>query len=94
MESILYGVYLFLAVFAAGNMTTLQIQHYGIYPMVGREAFKEYIQCNNKSALIPSIIPAMLLLLVNILLLFVRPGFVTQTEVIFFPLAVGDDQSS
>lgn len=81
---ILFGTFLFLAVFLAGNMTTLQIQHYGIYPFVGRETFKEYIQANNKSALIPSILPAMLLLLVNILLLFIRPQFMTEIEVILF----------
>jgi|SRR5680860_216679 len=79
---ILFGTFLFLAVFLAGNMTTLQIQHYGIYPFVGRETFKEYMQANNKSARIPSILPAMLLLLVNILLLFTRPKFLSATEVI------------
>jgi hypothetical protein len=83
-ELILFGAFLFLAVFNAGNMTTLQIQHYGIYPFVGREAFKEYMQANNKSARIPSILPAMLLLLVNIILLFIRPQFITKTEVIIF----------
>jgi hypothetical protein len=39
MPLILYGIYLFLAVFNAGNMTTLQIQHYAIYPFVGKENF-------------------------------------------------------
>ena len=53
----LYGLYLFLAVYAAGNMVTLQIQHYGIYPFVGKEAFRAYMQANNKAALLPSILP-------------------------------------
>ena len=83
-ELILFGTFLFLAVFNAGNMATLQIQHYGIYPFVGRETFKEYMQANNKSARIPSILPAMLLLLVNIIMLFTRPQFISETEVIFF----------
>lgn len=83
-ELILFGTFLFLAVFNAGNMTTLQIQHYGIYPFVGRETFKEYMQANNKSAPIPSILPAMLLLLVNIILLFTRPQFISETEVLLF----------
>ena len=83
-ELILFGIFLFLAVFNAGNMTTLQIQHYGIYPFVGRETFKEYMQANNKSARIPSILPAMLLLLVNIILLFARPQFISETEVVLF----------
>ena len=75
MQLVLYGIYLFLAVFNAGNMTTLQIQHYGIYPFVGKEYFKNYMRANNKSAVVPSILPALLLLIVNIALLFTRPLF-------------------
>jgi len=79
MQLTLYSIYLFLAVFNAGNMTTLQIQHYGIYPFVGKENFKNYMQANNKSAVVPSILPAMLLLIVNIVLLFTRPVFMSGT---------------
>jgi hypothetical protein len=82
MQLLFYGIYLFLAVFNAGNMTTLQIQHYGIYPFVGKENFKTYMQANNKSAVVPSIVPAMLLLIVNILLLFIRPVFMSATATI------------
>jgi hypothetical protein len=84
MELILYGAFLFLAVFNAGNMTTLQIQHYGIYPFVGRANFKEFMHANNKSALVPSILPALLLLIVNILLFFIRPVFIPGREVVLF----------
>ena len=79
MQLTLYGIYLFLAVFNAGNMTTLQIQHYGIYHFVGKENFKNYMQANNKSAVVPSILPAMLLLIINIVLLFTRPVFMSAT---------------
>jgi hypothetical protein len=82
MQLALYGIYLFLAVYNAGNMTTLQIQHYGIYPFVGKENFKNYMQANNKSAIVPSILPAMLLLIVNIVLLFTRPVFMPVTVTI------------
>ena len=75
----LYGVYLFLAVYNAGNMLTLQIQHYGIYPSVGEENFKNYMKANNKSAMVPSIVPAMLLMLVNIILIFSRPAFLPRS---------------
>jgi hypothetical protein len=75
MQLPVFAVYLFLAVYNAGNMLTLQIQHYGIYYFVNKEGFKEYMAANNRSALIPSIIPAMLLLLINLLLLFYRPAF-------------------
>ena len=76
---IVYGIYLFLAVFNAGNMLTLQIQHYGIYSFIAKESFKEYITANNKAAVVPSILPAMLLLIVNIILLFSRPVFMSLT---------------
>lgn len=79
MPIILYGIYLFLAVFNAGNMLTLQIQHYGIYQSVGEVNFKDYMKANNKSAIIPSIFPAMLLMLVNIVLIFSRPAFMPRS---------------
>jgi hypothetical protein len=85
MAFIIFGIYLFLAVFSAGNMMTLQIQHYGIYQSVGKENFKTYMQANNKSALIPSILPAMLLILVNIIIIFIRPAFMPET-IIFISL--------
>ena len=80
MQLILYATYLFLAVYNTGNMLTLQIQHYGIYYFVGKENFKEYMLANNKAAVIPSIMPAMLLLLINLLLLFYRPLFMSFAE--------------
>jgi len=79
MHIILYGVFLFLAVYNAGNMLTLQIQHYGIYPSVGEANFKNYMKANNKSAVVPSIVPAMLLMLVNIILIFSRPAFLPRS---------------
>jgi hypothetical protein len=82
MDLILFGTYLFLALFSAGNMTTLQIQHYGIYSFVGKDNFKDYMHANNKSATLPSILPALLLLIVNFVLIFVRPIFVSEIEVI------------
>lgn len=75
MALFLFGLYLFLAVFAAGNMVTLQLQHYGIYPWVGKDSFTAYMQANNRAALLPSVVPAMLLLLVSAVLVFVRPPF-------------------
>lgn len=83
MEMIIFGVYLFLATFNAGSMTTLQFQHYGIYPHVGRDNFRNYMIENNHSALIPSVIPALALLAVNVVLIFLRPDFMSGNEVIF-----------
>lgn len=82
MDLIFFGIYLFLALFNAGNMTTLQIQHYGIYSFVGKDNFKDYMNANNKAAMLPSILPAILLLFVNFVLLFIRPIFMSGAEVI------------
>jgi len=40
-SSIQFAAFLFLASFNAGSMTTLQIQHYALYPQVGGKAFAE-----------------------------------------------------
>lgn len=37
----LFVVFLFLAIYNTGCMTTLQLQHYGIYPAIGMEGFAE-----------------------------------------------------
>jgi hypothetical protein len=63
-------------------MMSLQLQHYGIYPFVGKENFKSYISANNKAALIPAILPAMLMLILSVILLFIRPVFMTTWEAI------------
>ena len=80
MELIIYGVYTFLSAYNAGNMVSLQIQHYGIYPFVGKENFKSYMTANNKAAIIPAIIPGMVMLVLSIILIFIRPGFMTTWE--------------
>ena len=77
---ILFIVFLFLAIYNAGCMTVLQIQHYGIYPAVGKENFAAYMRANNRAAAIPTIVPAMLLLLSSVALLAQRPGFVRPYE--------------
>lgn len=80
MELIIYGLYTFLAAYNAGNMMSLQIQHYGTYPFVGKDNFKSYMSANNKAALIPAVIPGFLMLILSIVLLFFRPVFMTTLE--------------
>lgn len=67
--------FVFLAVFNAGAMTTLQLQHYAIYPHVGTANFVAYIRANNRAAFVPVIVPALLLLLVSVAQLWVRPSW-------------------
>jgi len=76
----LFIVFLFLAIYNAGCMTTLQLQHYGIYPAVGREGFADYMKANNRAAAVPTIVPGILLLLVSVGLVFFRPPFVGTLE--------------
>jgi hypothetical protein len=78
--NLLFGIFAFLAAFNAGTMTTLQIQHYGIYRFVGRTSFAEYMKANNEAALVPAILPALLLLFVSLLLLVARPAFMSLEE--------------
>ena len=76
----LFIVFLFLAIYNAGNMTTLQLQHYGIYPAVPKEGFAEYMRANNRAAALPTILPAILLLLSSVGLVMFRPAFVNASE--------------
>jgi hypothetical protein len=76
----LFVAFLFLAIYNAGCMTTLQLQHYGIYPSVGREHFADYMRANNRAAALPTIVPAVLLLLSSLLLMLQRPVFIRPYE--------------
>ena len=78
----LFIVFLFLAIYNAGCMTALQLQHYGIYPSVGKENFVVYMRANNRAAVLPTIVPAMLLLLSSLVLMVHRPGFVKPSEAV------------
>jgi hypothetical protein len=82
MELFIYGAYTFLAAYNAGNMMSLQIQHYSLYPFVGKENFKDYMKANNKAALIPAVLPGMLMLILSITLMFFRPVFMTSLEAV------------
>ena len=77
LARLLSGAFVFLASFNAGAMLTLQLQHYAIYPHVGREAFADYIRANNRAAAIPVIVPALALLLTSMLLVVARPSVVS-----------------
>ena len=79
---LLFGAFVLLAAFNAGTMTTLQLQHYSLYPQVGRDAFVGYIRANNKAAFVPAILPALLLLGTSIGLMIRRPPFMTSATAI------------
>jgi hypothetical protein len=74
---VFFEMFVLLAAFNAGTMTTLQLQHYGIYRFVGRMNFNEYIRANNRAAVLPAIVPAILLLIASVILMFERPPFMS-----------------
>jgi predicted ABC-type exoprotein transport system permease subunit len=78
----LFVVFVSLAIYNAGCMTTLQLQHYGIYPLVGKENFAAYMRANNRAAVVPTILPALSLLIVSVALMVYRPGFIRPYEAV------------
>ena len=80
-DHILFLLFVFLAIYAAGMMTTLQLQHFALYPRVGKEAFRDYIAANNRAAIVPSILPALLLTLVSAVLAFIPQHEISRTLV-------------
>ena len=76
----LFVLFLFLAIYNAGCMTALQLQHYGIYPAVPKEGFAEYMRANNRAAALPTILPGMLLFVSSCALAVFRPLFVGHYE--------------
>lgn len=77
----LYLTFVFFAVFNAGCMTTLQLQHYALYPLVGKESFAKYMEANNRAATIPAVIPAIVALLLSIVIAVRPPSFIAVGEV-------------
>jgi hypothetical protein len=77
---LLFTLLLFLAVFNAGSHTCMQIQHYGVYPLVGRDGFAAYMTAQNRAALVPAILPGVANLIVAAILLGHRPAFMSAAE--------------
>jgi hypothetical protein len=80
MSDALYVTFLSLALYNTGCMTTLQLQHYGIYAHAGRAEFAAYMRANNRAALMPTIVPALLLMITAIALVFLRPSYMRFPE--------------
>lgn len=61
----------------------MQLQHFSLYPYIGKENFKNYFSANNKAAFIPAVLPGMLMLILSIVVLFIWPTFMTNGEAYF-----------
>jgi hypothetical protein len=61
ISSTLLLSFIALSFYNFGSMFTLQIQHFAIYPTVDKASFKEFIAANNRGAIIPAIIPFLIM---------------------------------
>ena len=61
-------------------MLVLQVQHFGLYPLVGKEGFAAYVAANYRAAVFPAIVAALVLMILTIMLLFDRPPFFSRAE--------------
>src|SRR5262252_6784198 len=70
--------YLGLSLYDAGMSWVLQLMHYPLYHQVGAAEFVEYIRLNNRRAVVPAILPALMTLAVSVLMLWRRPPVVPR----------------
>jgi hypothetical protein len=61
---------LILAAYCTGSMWTMQLMHYPLYAKIGRSEFVNYIEGNNKRAIIPTIVPGVVIVLISLAVAF------------------------
>lgn len=76
----LFWMFVYLSIFSAGIMLVLQIQHFGLYPLVGKANFAAYVAANNRAAFFPAILAGVVVTVLSLVLLFHRPGFFSARE--------------
>ena len=77
---VVFWTFVYLSSLSAGVMLVLQVQHFGLYPLVGKEGFAAYVAANNRAAVFPAIFAALVLMVLTIVLLFDRPTFFSAAE--------------
>ena len=50
-------------------MLVLQVQHFGLYPLAGKEKFACYAAANNRAAIFPAIVAALVLTVLSIVII-------------------------
>jgi hypothetical protein len=78
ISSTLLLSFIALSFYNFGSMFTLQIQHFAIYPTVDKASFKEFIAANNRGAIIPAIIPFLIMVLCGIIMFWIRPDGISS----------------
>jgi hypothetical protein len=77
---VVFWTFVYLSSLSAGVMLVLQVQHFGLYPLVGKEGFAAYVAANNRASFFPAIVAALVLMVLTIVLLFDRPPFLSAVE--------------
>jgi hypothetical protein len=63
---IVFWMFTYLSSFSAGIMLVLQVQHFGLYPLAGKENFAAYVAANNRAAIFPAILAALVLTVLSV----------------------------
>lgn len=77
-HSIILVLFIGFSLYNMGNMMSLQLQHYSLYPFIDPTNFLQYIKQNNKAAIIPAIIPGLANMVISILLVLKKPPTVSS----------------
>lgn len=76
-HSLILVLFIGLSLYNMGNMMSLQLQHYSLYPLIDPANFLNYIRGNNKAAILPAIIPGLTNMVLGILLVLKKPETVS-----------------
>jgi hypothetical protein len=77
-HSLTLVLFIGFSLYNMGNMLSLQLQHYSLYPLIDRANFLDYIKGNNKAALLPAIIPGLTNIVLSIILVIIKPETVSS----------------
>lgn len=80
-NTFIFVLFIGLALYNVGYMFNSQLQHFALYPYLNPNGFTNYMQHNNKFALVPAVIPGFLTMLVAILLIWFKPVYVSNNFV-------------
>jgi hypothetical protein len=77
-HSLTLVLFIGFSLYNMGNMMSLQMQHYSLYPLINPANFLNYIKGNNKAALFPAILPGLTNIVLSIILVIKKPETVSS----------------
>lgn len=78
-HSLILVLFIGLSLYNMGNMMSLQLQHYSLYPLIDPANFLNYIRGNNKAAILPAIMPGLTNMVLGVLLVLKKPETVSPS---------------